>query len=1324
MSTKNEVQAQMMMMATKAFYARERGDHISSAEHWREAATLAETLGDIAAEATFMFEVGVSQYDLRDSQAAIRHHEQALTLWSRPESPDTDQIASVLYSLALDYQQAGQLDRARQYAEEALARGPDAKKILPKILFLLATFSEQAGETEAAIAFFERAAVAVEALGFRDQEARANAARLRERRNHSESTPAPSEPAAFVPADLSTMSLPDLFRTRRAIVFAGAGVSIPPPAGLPDWTSLRDELVRACARGDSELLQHVSRLTGAPMYGRAEEKGIIPELVMSKIKTVRPDYATIFEGLKEGTPNANHRYLAQIAAAGYCRTIVTTNFDTYIERALDEAGVPYQTYIDPLEDFPYFYSGSREGVQLLKLHGCITRPDTITATVEQEASGLLPAIRRALLQLLSEHVLVFWGYSGADLKVDLDYLGMASLHDVALGFIWSFHATVDWREEPSPYVRELASLYGPRAVLGHNLLPAGFDELLNEASRPSQMVLTSGDYDEWKRETSTRLIDSLSDWANRNLSSATGGLIYGSLLSHLGDEPAAQNTYERSHAAGDTAERMKAGLALGTLALQRGEVEAALHWFQQVTKSGAHDTEDGLAALQGTAEVYVRRGEIESAGIAFEMSITIAHARGLRRMNALCRTSLANTFTLWGRYKQAQALYEAVLEEMRVNGLEQERADTLLAYAEVLGRLGNRLSALEQIASAVRLGTMLGNSRVRRRARIARRRLVSVDRESTLKGLETEAEASADRIALVGTALLRAEDAAVSGDQAGAEMAFEAALQQCTHLPYEAGRVHEAYAIWQTRWGSFAASVEEYDAAIAAYRAAGAAVDQAGAHEAAGYLRLEKLGDSSRASEDFEAAFSELRRSGADRAGFDLAFRAALLRRDPPITWDEYCAGIDGEVIAEIAKPSEPRDLAMWKVFGRVLESAEAASDGDDRNSALERFETAFTLAERINSDPLRTEVLIRRGHRRRGFGAFPEAMTDYRTARDLAADRRPHQDRRALIACWYGMGWCFAMSGDIGRALQTWKQSVDVASQQHLLSTVVSYAYSIGAVLVQARPRDALPFLKQARLAAERLGDDEWLAKIYQSFSDALGQDPHQRQQTVNALEASATLYRRLGNLDAAIDCLRKGADVARTAELWESVMRLLEHTVAVLLLKEDAADTVLYRQVLAGLAEVDAHISPSDAFSPVLTRLKAVEGGKTEYLLALTARHVKMPGEINNPARISRILELHQSNWARAVFFVYLTSGRELANIDLLHWAMRTAEIYLEDVDTLAALEPLGGAYATARQTWIALATYRRAMGLAAEIGDEPARLRILTALAEVSDGSQVQS
>ena len=47
-----------------------------------------------------------------------------------------------------------------------------------------------------------------------------------------------------------------------AVLFCGAGISVEPPATLPDWKTFRDETVKAVASADASLASYVPALVG------------------------------------------------------------------------------------------------------------------------------------------------------------------------------------------------------------------------------------------------------------------------------------------------------------------------------------------------------------------------------------------------------------------------------------------------------------------------------------------------------------------------------------------------------------------------------------------------------------------------------------------------------------------------------------------------------------------------------------------------------------------------------------------------------------------------------------------------------------------------------------------------------------------------------------------------------------------------------------------------------------------------------------------------------------------------------------------------------
>lgn len=119
----------------------------------------------------------------------------------------------------------------------------------------------------------------------------------------------------------------NLLEKGEAVIFCGAGISVEPPAGLPDWHKLRDYTLEEVASRDNKLASYLEDLTSITMMASPGKKGLTPEIVASQIMRLCRGYFESFSSLEDSSPNANHRYLAKLAQDGHLRYIVTTNFD-------------------------------------------------------------------------------------------------------------------------------------------------------------------------------------------------------------------------------------------------------------------------------------------------------------------------------------------------------------------------------------------------------------------------------------------------------------------------------------------------------------------------------------------------------------------------------------------------------------------------------------------------------------------------------------------------------------------------------------------------------------------------------------------------------------------------------------------------------------------------------------------------------------------------------------------------------------------------------------------------------------------------------------
>lgn len=122
---------------------------------------------------------------------------------------------------------------------------------------------------------------------------------------------------------------PKLLTPSDLFVFAGGGVSLSMPAGLPLFWMLKDEILAQVGLWDRLSAEH----RGSALTGRQEvARRLAPEPFMQALREAGADVDAWLAGaLGGGKPNAGHAVLARLALSG--ARVWTVNFDDHIERA-------------------------------------------------------------------------------------------------------------------------------------------------------------------------------------------------------------------------------------------------------------------------------------------------------------------------------------------------------------------------------------------------------------------------------------------------------------------------------------------------------------------------------------------------------------------------------------------------------------------------------------------------------------------------------------------------------------------------------------------------------------------------------------------------------------------------------------------------------------------------------------------------------------------------------------------------------------------------------------------------------------------------------
>jgi SIR2-like protein len=204
------------------------------------------------------------------------------------------------------------------------------------------------------------------------------------------------------------------------VVLCGSGVSTVRPSSVPSWYQLNAAVLdglRALAIG------HV--LTSAPSRTAAASlrPDDVPLVAFSQVLSdafASRAWLRVLTVLDDDTTNGVHQALAALIRKGRCHAIITTNFDTLIERACRDAG------LDVLTVVPGILAGApgSNPPSIYKIHGCVQWPETMVDLLLDKQRGLRPSIQSAIASSCRGQHLVVLGYSGDDFAVNPDYLGL------------------------------------------------------------------------------------------------------------------------------------------------------------------------------------------------------------------------------------------------------------------------------------------------------------------------------------------------------------------------------------------------------------------------------------------------------------------------------------------------------------------------------------------------------------------------------------------------------------------------------------------------------------------------------------------------------------------------------------------------------------------------------------------------------------------------------------------------------------------------------------------------------------------------------------
>lgn len=192
-------------------------------------------------------------------------------------------------------------------------------------------------------------------------------------------------------------------------IFCGAGISI--PSGIPSVLPLVQKLLSLLNCSEKDI-QNFLKDGELPI----PFESIIQDLKENLTFENGNQFLSEFTKLFHAKPNQTHFLLANLLHRKLVKNVITTNFDTCIEKAYRQASgsnlerlIVYAESEEQLDHIDLDY-------KIIKLHGCASKPSTLGTTVDQITKTEFFLKNKRIVEriLNSSSCILFLGYSCSD----------------------------------------------------------------------------------------------------------------------------------------------------------------------------------------------------------------------------------------------------------------------------------------------------------------------------------------------------------------------------------------------------------------------------------------------------------------------------------------------------------------------------------------------------------------------------------------------------------------------------------------------------------------------------------------------------------------------------------------------------------------------------------------------------------------------------------------------------------------------------------------------------------------------------------------------
>jgi len=496
---------------------------------------------------------------------------------------------------------------------------------------------------------------------------------------------------------------------RQMAVFAGAGISIPPPSSLPSAIEIINNLTIALCAHPSTSTYMGSLLESVLAAGMKME--VLFEVIERNAGSKLLELFHLFEA---GAPNLYHYLWARLLGVGAISHIVTTNFDCLIEQASDVELTVLATEAE---------HASRPSRALYKIHGTVDRPETMIAVLNKVSRGL-PANKARLLRETLERSCIVIGWSDDDIDLTPPFFQVES--ELLIWFVYDPQSPRVINFGAQPHQQEISGV--PPKVI--RILQKNRGICI--ACDPLKLLL-----DVWhKLEPLLSAVPSLESTARPNIKTAISAwaeslpqferlLIIGDILHRLTRWDEAQLVFKQAEPlAADAQQLFSVHNKLGLCFTHLSRWREAFHYYDlcladkgyrgtvEVLLEERPSNDPELAVLYSNVGMLLGEiGRIHDSAICYEQDALLCARFGLVGASLAC-SNLAVALGRLGDFERAVEMAEHAIEL----GLEEGNLDAIEGARQVFAHCaavaGDWNRSADELRAALDIAYMLGRPNV------------------------------------------------------------------------------------------------------------------------------------------------------------------------------------------------------------------------------------------------------------------------------------------------------------------------------------------------------------------------------------------------------------------------------------------------------------------------------------------------------------------------------------------------------------------------------------------------------------------------------------